>query len=660
MNFFPILKKGIYYWVLLYRMFIVLFIFFMCRIAFFLLNRNLFTGITAERWLTIGKGGLVFVIAAMFYFNSLFLILSLLPLPARVSGAYQKILKYIFFTFNGIAIALNCIDFIYYRFTLRRTTRSVFSEFANETNKTGLFESFIIDFWYVVVIFIAFIFLMVWLYNLIKIKQREASLNKVSFYLTSIITFIIGVTLAIGGIRGDFKYSTRPITISNAGEYVKSPNEIYLVLNTPFCMVRTWNVKKLEELHYYSDAAVEQIFSPIHIPQTDTIQTLLKKNIVIFILESFGKEAIGGYNKDLDGGSYKGYTPFIDSLMKQSLVYENSFANGRKSIDAIPSILASIPNGHNPFVLTPYASDSVQGLPKILKEEGYHASFFHGGPNGSMGFKAIVNLLGIENYFGKTEYNNDADFDGTWGIWDEPFFKFFANKLSSFREPFFSAIFSVSSHHPFKIPEKYTGKFKKGPLPVLECIGYTDYALRQKLEKTKKTSWFKNTLFVITADHATVCYHPEYLNPWGEVAIPILFYAPGDSSIAGVKQAVVSQIDIMPSILSYLYYSKPYFAFGESVFDKNRKNFSVTFTGNYRWIENDYLLLFDGKKSSGLYQYKTDRLFNNNLVSKNPGQVKKKKKTLKAYIQQYNNRLIQNRLTPFSDLNYKKSQTKNP
>lgn len=105
-----------------------------------------------------------------------------------------------------------------------------------------------------------------------------------------------------------------------------------------------------------------------------------KKNIVIFILESFGKEAIGGYNKDLDGGSYKGYTPFIDSLMQHSLVYENSFANGRKSIDAIPSILASIPNGHNPFVLTPYASDSVQGLPQILKEEGYHASFFMAGP----------------------------------------------------------------------------------------------------------------------------------------------------------------------------------------------------------------------------------------------------------------------------------------
>ncbi|MGB3235407.1 MAG: hypothetical protein WBA94_06025, partial [Ferruginibacter sp.] len=72
------------------------------------------------------------------------------------------------------------------------------------------------------------------------------------------------------------------------------------------------------------------------------------------------------------------------------------------------------------------------------------------------------------------------------------------------------------------------------------------------------------------------------------------------------------------------------------------------------------LLLIDGKKSSGLYQYKTDRLFNNNLVSKNPGQVASMEKTLKAYIQQYNNRLIQNRLTPFSDLNYKKSQTKNP
>ncbi len=656
MSFPLILKKGNYYWVLLYRLLIVLLLFFLCRITFYFLNRNLFTGITTERWFAIFKGGLVFDIAAMFYFNGLFLILSLLPLPARAGSAYQKIVQYIFFTFNGIAIALNCVDFIYYRFTLRRTTRSVFSEFANETNKTGLFSSFIVDFWYVVLIFIAFIVLMIWLYKLVKIKHNTLPQNKAGFYLSSIIIFIIGIALAIGGIRGDFKYSTRPITISNAGEYVKSPNEIYLVLNTPFCMVRTWNVKKLEEIHYYSDTAVEQIFSPIHTPKTDTLQTLRKKNIVIFILESFGKEAIGGYNKDLDGGTYTGYTPFIDSLMKHSLVYENSFANGRKSIDAIPSILASIPNGYNPFVLTPYASDSVQGLPKILEEEGYHASFFHGGPNSSMGFKAIVNLLGIENYFGKTEYNNEADFDGTWGIWDEPFFNFFADKL----EPFFSSIFSVSSHHPFKVPEKYKGKFKKGPLPVLECIGYTDYALRQFFEKAKKTNWFKNTLFVITADHATVCYHPEYLNPWGEAAIPILFYAPGDSSIAGVKQGVVAQIDIMPSILSYLNYSKPYFAFGESVFDKNRKNFSVIFTGNYRWIENEYLLVFDGEKSTGLYQYKTDRLFNNNLITKKPGQVASMEKTLKAYIQQYNNRLIQNRLTPFSDLKYKKSQTKSP
>ena len=645
MFFSFVAKKGNYYGLLLYRLLIVLFLFFLCRIGFYFLNRNLFTGLTPARWLTIFKGGLVFDIAALFYFNSLFLILTLLPIPARNSAGYQYILKYIFFVFNGLAIALNCIDFIYYRFTLRRTTRSVFSEFANETNKTSLVGSFMMDFWYVILIFLAFIVLMIWLYNRVKLKPAEHPNYHFGFYARSIIAFILGITLAIGGIRGDFKYSTRPITISNAGEYVKSPNEIYLVLNTPFCMVRTWNVKKLEEIHYFSNTEVEKIFSPLHFPAPDSSQSFRKKNIVIFILESFGKEAIGGYNKELDNGSYTGYTPFVDSLMKKSLVVWNSFANGRKSIDAIPSILASIPNGYDPFVLTPYASDSLQGLSKILRKEGYETSFFHGGPNGSMGFKAIVNLLGVEKYFGKTEYNNDADFDGIWGIWDEPFFNFFAEKLNHFKEPFFSTIFSVSSHHPFKVPEKYKGKFKKGPLPVLECIGYTDYALKEFFEKAQKTTWFKNTLFVITADHATVCYHPEYLNPWGEAAIPILFYAPGDSSLTGIKPGVVSQIDIMPSVLSYLHYPNPYFAFGESVFDKNRKNFSVTFTGTYRWIENDYLLVFDGTRSTGLFNYKTDRLFTQNLLNRDTALAATMETSLKAYIQQYNNRLIQNRLT---------------
>jgi phosphoglycerol transferase MdoB-like AlkP superfamily enzyme len=638
-------RRGNYYWVFIYRIVLVLFLFQLCRCLFYFLNQSLFHDITAGEWASIIKGGFAFDIAAMFYFNSLFILLTLLPFRFRQSVIYQRIIKYIFFITNGLAVMLNCIDFIYYRFTLRRTTRSVFSEFSNEINKTKLLAQFLIGYWYVLIIFIALIVLMIWLYQKVKVYYSTNTKSKWIFYIKAVSVLLITTGLAIGGIRGDFRHSTRPITISNAGEYVTRPNEMYLVLNTPFCLVRTWNVKGLKEAAYFTDSEVEDIYSPLHKAPAASDTAFRKDNVVIILLESFSKEMVGGYNKHLENGSYKGYTPFIDSLMQVSKVYWNSFANGRKSIDALPSVLASIPGGMDPFVLTPYASDSIHSLPYILNRHGYHTSFFHGAPNGSMGFKALVNLLDVQHYYGKTEYNNDKDYDGIWGIWDEPFFQYFSNTLSTFKQPFLSTIFSVSSHHPFKVPPQYAGKFKKGPLPVMECIGYTDMALRKFFETASRTDWFKHTLFIISADHSTEAYQPTYQNAWGDIAIPILLYHPGDTTLRGVDSSgVIQQIDIMPSVLSYLHYDKPFFGFGKNVFDQQRLNFSVYYNSGYRWVENEYLLFFDGVSSKALFNYRADSLLQKNLIDAEPAIVKDMERHLKAFIQQYNNRLIRNQL----------------
>ena len=133
------------------------------------------------------------------------------------------------------------------------------------------------------------------------------------------------------------------------------------------------------------------------------------------------------------------------------------------------------------------------------------------------------------------------------GVWDEEFFQFFANKLNTFQQPFCSAIFSVSSHHPFKVPTRYEGKFRKGPLPIHECIGYTDFSLKRFFATASKMPWYDSTLFVITADHANEPYFPEYKTNIGVYAAPVFFYKPGGS----LKKAVVDiaqQIDIMPTI----------------------------------------------------------------------------------------------------------------
>ena len=121
------------------------------------------------------------------------------------------------------------------------------------------------------------------------------------------------------------------------------------------------------------------------IKNTNHNEIFKHKNVVIIILESFSKEYVGYYNNG------KGYTPFLDSLINYSLVMERAYANGIKSIEALPSIVSSIPTlMNNPFITSIYATNKYYSLPLLLKREGYSTSFFHGGNRGTMGFYSLV------------------------------------------------------------------------------------------------------------------------------------------------------------------------------------------------------------------------------------------------------------------------------
>ena len=105
---------------------------------------------------------------------------------------------------------------------------------------------------------------------------------------------------------------------------------------------------------------------------------------------------------------------------------------------------------------------------ELLQKEGYHTSFFHGAKNGSMYFDQFMRTAGVKEFFGLNEYPNQDDYDGTWGIWDEPMLQWMSSKLNGFKQPFFSSIFSLTSHHPFVVPVKYRDQFPKGSVEVIE------------------------------------------------------------------------------------------------------------------------------------------------------------------------------------------------
>lgn len=635
--------RGNIYVALVYRLLLAMILFSVCRLAFYLFNTGYFPDMTLERYLRMAGGGLRFDLTAVLYINALVILLMIVPLQARFQSWYERVVRYVFLVTNGAALAMNVADFVYFRFTQRRTTADVMQQFENETNLSGLFFQFIIDYWYAVVFWLALVLLMGWLYRLVKV-QGPTLTNRFAFYGFGVLAMPLILYLFAGGVRGGFRHSTRPITLSNAAKYVEDPRDVNIVLNTPFAVFRTLGKTKIKKINYFAtDDEAAGIYSPVHTPR-DTA-AFQKQNVVVIILESFSREFTGFYNRDKNNGAYTGYTPFLDSLIAQGRTFEYTFANGRKSIDGLPSVLTSIPSLGVPHVLTPFANNKVNSLGSLLGAEGYHTSFFHGAPNGSMGFDAFVNMAGFEHYYGMTEYDNDADFDGMWGVWDEPFLKFYGEKLNAFPQPFVSAFFSVSSHHPFRVPEKYEGRFKGGEQPILKCIQYTDYALQQFFKQVSTMPWYNNTLFVITADHiSSNTIFPETRTAWGSFSVPIVFFKP-DGSLKGVDSTLVQHIDIMPSVLGLLHYEKPYVSFGRDAFRDSTEAFAFNYSDGYNLLQENYLLQFDGKRTVALYDFKSDPMMKHDLQKQVPEVRKRMEMRIKAIIQQYNNRMVDNRLT---------------
>ncbi len=364
--------------------------------------------------------------------------------------------------------------------------------------------------------------------------------------------------------------------------------------------------------------------------------------MVIIILESFSRAFVGSLNPQLEDPRDRSYTPFLDSLIHESLVFPNSFANGRKSIDAIPSVTASIPALVLPYVISERSGNKINSIASLLSTQGYQTAFFHGAPNGSMGFDAFTKIAGFHQYFGRDEYGNDADFDDIWGIWDEPFFQFFAREMNHLQEPFATTLFSVSSHHPYDVPAKYKGKFPEGRIPLNKCIRYTDMALQKFFDSARKMHWFKNTLFVITADHTTDSDIKEYYTSVNRFAIPILFYK-SDGSLKGVDNGLAQQIDIMPTVLSYLNYPQPYVAFGNNLFDESSQRFAINYIqDSYQFLIGDHVIYMTDEIITAIYNRKEDPELTKNLLG--IVDLPEEKALQKAIVQQFNNRMADNRL----------------
>ena len=621
---------------------LLMLIYSLMRVFLYFFFPHLYRGTSAPHVVEMMLGGLRFDLTAILYLSSGYLLLTLLPLPEfiRNSTVFFYVEKLLFYIPNALGIIINCVDMPYIPFSGRRMTSAVFHEFAHDKNIGEIILQGMGDYWFVTLFGIL---MLVALWHFFRRPMLPIAPNRKKYYIIETAFLFISAYFIVIGIRGGFGRWTRPLGISNAMQYVNRPGETSLVLNTPFTLMMSveHNAYAYQDPHYFQRGQLDFICSPIHDPGNDKVTFMKQKpNVVIIILESFATEHIGFYNRNLDGGTYQGFTPNLDSILARSVTFEYSYASGRKSIDAMPSTLSSIPMLIEPYITTPYSTNHVSSIPDVLGYYGYYSAFFHGAPNGSMGFQAYARSAHFKDYFGLTEYYQDPHtdnhaFDGTWAIWDEEFLEYFAHKMGHLPQPFCTAVFTASSHHPFRLPSRYENRFPAGPQKLCRCIAYSDYALGKFFEIASKEPYFDNTLFVITADHTSQLYHDEYQNEEGLFRVPIAFYMPALLKPRYDHTQVVSQIDIMPSILDFLGVEETYFAFGQNALTaKKRNNYAVCFNyPNYQIMGLNGSIQFDGKDV-----YHADETLSEN-------ERKLMLRYLQAFIQQYITRMIDNHLT---------------
>ena len=636
------------YGYLITKILIALIALLLTQAAFYLGNTRHFVVDSFGEWMGVVWGNLRYGMATLALVLTPFVVMNLLPFKFRWAGWYRALSNMLYLLPVLVVVLVNHIDVAYFQFTYRRMSSEMFAYMGVGGDMGSLIPRFIVDYWPVTVSGVAIVALLLLfshkcdypVYNPYAVNHRN-----------DIIGMVVGLLLTLFFVRGGVQRHC--IQLNDSVRYCQMKNTP-LVINSPYNIIRTLGVDDLTTAQYMPADDARQLFDPIFVPlalqdsthradairygdicagagrstvtvsdSLQTIQRLQQKNVVIIILESFSQEYMGCYNE----GVLESFTPFLDSLAAQSLLFQGR-SNGKKSIESIPAVMTSLPTlMDHPVLMSKYRDNKMLGLPAIAKRHGYSTAFFHGAYNGSMGFDKFTRRIGFDAYYGRNEFGNDTYFDGVWGIFDEHFLQFMARQLTRTPEPFLAGVFTISSHHPYTIPDEYKGTFKKGPHPLLECVNYADMALRKFFATAAQQPWYNNTLFIIMGDHPGQALTPQYNDYDHWYRIPMIVFDPAHP-VGQRSSRILQQSDVMPTLIDYLGFDDSCVCFGTSAFQQ-ADGWQIAYgCGYHQLVDNKGTALVE-EASDGTHA--TDGNGKLNL--------------LKAILQQYSQRMRDNKLT---------------
>jgi phosphoglycerol transferase MdoB-like AlkP superfamily enzyme len=321
-----------------------------------------------------------------------------------------------------------------------------------------------------------------------------------------------------------------------------------------------------------------------------------KLNVVLISVESLSADFLAHFgNKD-------GITPNLDSLADQGILFTNLYASGTRTVRGLESLSLAIPPTPGQSIVKRPENENLFSLGNIFKSKGYNTQFIYGGYSyfDNMGyFFANNGYQAIDRAALKDE---EIHYENIWGVADEDLFTLSLRELDkNYRQgkPFFSHIMTVSNHRPYTYPE---GRIDiPSHTSRAGAVKYTDYAIGKFIREAKSKPWFKQTIFVIVADHCASSAGKVEL-PVDKYHIPMIVFAP-DHVKAQKFERLTAQIDIPPTILGLLNFDYRSKFFGYDMFrlEEGRERVFISTYQSLGYIKNNELVILQPNKKASFF-----------------------------------------------------------
>lgn len=642
----PLLRN--YYVQTALMLFVPLLLLWASRFAFVCHNADLVGNPSLGRLSSIAiGGGLRFDLCAWAYFNAAFIVMRLLPFRFVLRRGYRiaEAVVYCASNFAMLAVALGDIPF--FRFTGSRLRLPAVRDILSDPDMGSILLSYVGQYWWAFLGGLLILALLIGVCLLCRSPRPIASTGKPwSTHALRTAILLAAAMLTFSAMRGSFG-SGRPLAIADAVWYTQVPAETNIVLNTPFCLLRSAKGgTRIERLSFFPRAEAEAIRTSVHRPATPA-DSFLRKNVMIITLESGSLHWLDSFN-DVPGGAPRGVMPFLDSIATRSLVNTHVLATGKRSIEGITAIYGGFPTfGEMLYMSSPYNANRVDSPARLLRDtQGYATRFYFGGNPGSYSIGALAKAMGFDDVADRATYANDRDYNGSWGIFDHAMAAYTARDLSSLTQPWAAGWFTIDLHAPFAVPDYWRPEGYRHPeAGLMRSAEYTDRALRHFFEIARSQSWFDNTLFIITGDHGCrdlkgSIYDGNYIQPH----VMFIAYTP-DGSIAPrrVTDRPMSQFDISPTLLGMLRYPRPYVAVGADMADDDAPHYALGyFNDQYQVTGSRYLVTLAPKldRVDRVYDIVADPLLTKPLTDYDRAATDDMLRWAQAFMQDYTERLV--------------------